>query len=71
MLALISCNMCVHTQSMCCCCRWKEAADAGKAPPVVLSGCHIKALDYVDLALLQQYAVKEDEEDEQQQKGEL
>jgi hypothetical protein len=43
--------------------RWKEAHDAGKAPPVVLSGCHVRALDYVDLAVLKQYAVAEDEQD--------
>lgn len=43
-------------------CRWKEAADAGKAPPVVLSGCHIRALDYVDMALLKAHAVAEEEQ---------
>lgn len=43
-----------------CASRWKEAHDAGKAPPVLLSGCHIRALDYVDLDVLKQYAVQED-----------
>jgi uncharacterized protein (DUF2237 family) len=43
-------------------CRWKEAHDAGKAPKVVLSGCHARALDYVDLEVLKQYAVLEDEQ---------
>jgi uncharacterized protein (DUF2237 family) len=43
-----------------CASRWKEAADAGKAPPVVLSACHIRALDYVDLDLLKKHAVPED-----------
>uniref|UniRef100_A0A383W0P9 DUF2237 domain-containing protein n=1 Tax=Tetradesmus obliquus TaxID=3088 RepID=A0A383W0P9_TETOB len=45
-----------------CASRWKEAADAGKAPPVVLSGCHIRALDYVDMALLKAHAVAEEEQ---------
>ena len=44
--------------------RWAEAHEAGKAPPVVLSGCHIKALDFVDLAVLKKYAVQEEEHDE-------
>lgn len=51
--------MCIHTTGR----RWKEAHDNGKAPPVVLSGCHIRALDYVDLSILKQYAVAEDEQD--------
>lgn len=42
-------------------CRWKEAHDAGKAPPVYLSGCHIRSLDYIDLDVLKQYAVDETE----------
>lgn len=42
--------------------RWKEAHDAGKAPPVLLSACHIRALDYVDLDVLKQHAVQEDEQ---------
>jgi hypothetical protein len=29
---------------------------------VLLSGCHIRALDYVDLDVLKQYAVQEDEQ---------
>lgn len=45
-----------------CLFRWKEAADAGKAPPVVLSGCHIRTLDFVDLDLLKTYAVPEEVE---------
>lgn len=43
-------------------CRWKEAHDAGKASPVLLSACHIRALDYVDLDVLKQHAVQEDEQ---------
>lgn len=34
--------------------RWKEAYDAGFAPPVVLEATHEKALDYVTLAMLQE-----------------
>jgi hypothetical protein len=29
---------------------------------VLLSGCHIRALDYVDLDVLKQYAVAEEEQ---------
>jgi uncharacterized protein (DUF2237 family) len=36
-----------------CALRWKEAFDAGVAPPVVLECTHIKALDFVTLAQLQ------------------
>lgn len=53
------CVCCVHG------CRWKEAADVGKAPPVVLSGCHIRALDYVDLDLLKAHAVSEEQQQQQ------
>lgn len=58
--------MCNEVLVACClpCCapRWKEAHDAGKAPPVLLSGCHVKALDFVDLDVLKQYAVPEEQE---------
>jgi uncharacterized protein len=40
-----------------CALRWKEAYDAGVAPPVVLEATHIGALEYLDLELLQQHAV--------------
>jgi uncharacterized protein len=40
-----------------CVSRWKEALEAGVAPPIVLEACHEKALDVVALADLQQYAV--------------
>ena len=43
--------------------RWKEAATAGVAPPVVLEATHISTLEFVDLAELQAHAW--DEEDEQ------
>ena len=38
-----------------CVSRWKEAMEAGKAPPVVLASCHEKALEVVSLEDLQQY----------------
>jgi uncharacterized protein (DUF2237 family) len=37
--------------------RWKEAYEAGVAPPVVLAATHISALEYVDLDVLQAHAV--------------
>eukprot|EP00877_Chromochloris_zofingiensis_P013332 jgi/Chrzof1/8252/Cz03g03070.t1 len=40
-----------------CASRWKEAADAGVAPPVVLAATHAKALDHVSLDLLKDHAV--------------
>ncbi|TAE15594.1 MAG: DUF2237 domain-containing protein [Bacteroidetes bacterium] len=36
-----------------CALRWKEAYEAGVAPPVVLACTHEKALEYVSLAMLQ------------------
>jgi len=45
-----------------CVTRWKEALDAGMAPPVVLSACHISALEFVSLEDLQAHAVKEEAE---------
>jgi uncharacterized protein len=36
--------------------RWKEALDAGFAPPVVLAATHAAALKYVTLEELQSYA---------------
>lgn len=35
-----------------CALRWKEALEAGVAPPVVLESTHARALDYVSLAQL-------------------
>lgn len=45
-----------------CALRWKEAYDAGYAPPVVLESTHEAALRYVPMAALLEYAerVKED-----------
>lgn len=37
--------------------RWKEALDAGVAPPVVLEATHISALEFVSLSDLEQHAV--------------
>lgn len=67
-----SSTCCVALRSHCTsllCRRWKEAHDAGKAPPVLLSACHVRALDYVDLAVLKQYAVPEEEPQEDGQQG--
>ena len=41
-----------------CVLRWKEAYDAGMAPPVVLESTHQRALDHVPLAALQASALK-------------
>lgn len=38
-----------------CVARWKEALDAGVAPPVVLASTHAKALDTVTLAELREH----------------
>ncbi len=40
-----------------CALRWKEAWDAGCAPPVVLESTHVKALEYLLLDWLRQKAV--------------
>ena len=40
-----------------CALRWKEALDAGVAPPVFLSSTHQRALDYVTLEQLRSCAV--------------
>ncbi len=39
-----------------CAGRWREAADAGVAPPVVLESTHQKALEVLALADLQYHA---------------
>jgi uncharacterized protein (DUF2237 family) len=39
-----------------CASRWKEALDAGAAPPVVLSATHALALEYVSLSELKRHA---------------
>ena len=40
-----------------CAARWKEAFEAGVAPPVVLEATHISTLEFVDLADLERHAV--------------
>ena len=40
-----------------CAARWKEALDAGAAPPVVLASTHALALEYISLDDLKQHAV--------------
>lgn len=39
-----------------CADRWKEAFDAGAAPPVVLEATHVRALEWIDLAQLRAHA---------------
>lgn len=39
-----------------CASRWKEALDAGVAPPVVLAATHASMVEYVSLAELKQHA---------------
>jgi uncharacterized protein len=40
-----------------CALRWKEACDAGAAPPVLLASTHERALDVVGLPLLKAHAL--------------
>lgn len=40
-----------------CALRWKEAYDAGVAPPVILSATHAATLDVVPLEALQRHAL--------------
>ncbi len=44
-----------------CALRWREAWEAGVAPPVVLERTHEKALQYVKLDVLREYAKEEAE----------
>jgi uncharacterized protein (DUF2237 family) len=41
-----------------CALRWREAWEAGVAPPVCLHCTNIKALDYVPLEVLEMYAIR-------------
>jgi uncharacterized protein len=41
-----------------CAARWKEACDAGAAPPVVLEATHEYALEYVTLKELKEHAAE-------------
>jgi uncharacterized protein (DUF2237 family) len=42
-----------------CAMRWKEAMDAGAAPPVILEATHIAALEFVTLEELKAHALAE------------
>ena len=44
-----------------CASRWKEALDAGVAPPVYLDGCHEKALEFVSMDQLKAHALEGDD----------
>jgi uncharacterized protein (DUF2237 family) len=44
-----------------CASRWKEALEAGCAPPVLLSACHENALKIVSLVELTSHALPEEE----------
>ncbi len=39
-----------------CASRWKEALEAGFAPPIILSATHEKVLDNIPLEILQEHA---------------
>jgi uncharacterized protein (DUF2237 family) len=41
-----------------CALRWKEAFDAGCAPPVILEACHERVLDFIPLATLQSHVLR-------------
>jgi len=41
-----------------CALRWREAEEAGVAPPVVLEACHERALEFMSMELLEKYALK-------------
>lgn len=47
-----------------CAARWKEALEAGAAPPVVLAATHISTLEFVSLEELLEHAVDSTEEEE-------
>jgi len=37
--------------------RWREALEAGCAPPVILEACHSSVIEFVDLADLEAHAI--------------
>lgn len=43
-----------------CALRWREAYDAGVAPPVLLEATHEKALNYIPLKTLKAHALADD-----------
>lgn len=46
-----------------CAARWKEAWEAGKAPPVVLTATHEATLDVIPLSEVAKYGYREGEDD--------
>jgi uncharacterized protein len=40
-----------------CAARWKEALDAGIAPPILLAATHEAMLDYIPLEILKEHAI--------------
>ncbi len=44
-----------------CAIRWKEAAVAGVAPPVILEATHEKALEIIPMKMLEKYAWRSNE----------
>lgn len=41
--------------------RWKQAFDAGHACPLLLEATHVSALEFVDMDVLEQHAIKSDD----------
>jgi len=41
-----------------CAARWAEAAEAGMAPPVLLSACHEATLELVEFSVLSRHALQ-------------
>ncbi len=41
-----------------CALRWREAYEAGVAPPIILEATHHKTLQFIPLEILQQFAVQ-------------
>ena len=52
-----------------CAARWKEAWEAGMAPPVVLEATHASALEYVDRATLEAHAWASEGDGESEENG--
>lgn len=46
-----------------CAARWRQALDAGVAPPVVLEATHVSALEFADLRDLKAHAWSGEEQD--------
>ena len=46
-----------------CAMRWREAHEAGKAPPIKPEATHEKTLEYVPLEILEKYYVKNERSD--------